>query len=390
MSVWPYIPQQGPTEALEWMTDVQRCRAKEYRHCLRAEPRQEWSYQYQMTPAQFARAKESAKSLGDDSFYLPVWTEATHVGAIAAHTVDVPVDATYSCYEAGGYLLVWDNDMHYEVCLISVLGVGTITLNPWVVDDYDDAYVMPVRVATFAQAFEADRDSVAGRIVAQARFLAVETEDLSEESGLEYDTYLGYPVVTARTELIGGSIREEFEREVETLDSGSGILSRGTLYEHAIQASGLGWTLLSQEDLWNFRVWLHTRKGRWKAFWSSSWNNDVEIVKNIAPGDDYLRVTDTDFATHFTLPVDLWVVYNTGFFGVRITSVAYDGPAGTEDLHFTGAFAGETIDADDITCTSKLTFSRFDADRIEVQHKVAASATVEVPIVEIPYVEWPT
>ncbi len=380
MAVWPYIPQRRPTESLEWMTDVIRCSAKEYRHCLRKEPRQEWSYTFQMTPAQFGRAKGLARSIGGSTLDLPIWTEQTVVGAIAAHTVNLTVDTAGASYEDGGELLVWESDTHYEVVTIATVGVGTVTLNPWVVDDYTDALVMPLREATFAQPFEADRDAVAARVVTQARFLIVETQDLSSINPM-YDTYKDSYLVTDPP-LEASNVREEYEREVETLDSGSGLMWRGSLYAAPIRGSVLGWGSLTRTELVNVREWLHTVKGRWKSIWVPSWNADVTVTADVVNNSYTVEIADIDFNSFFTAPCDFAIITTDGLFHcIHVLSCA-DGDPGKEVL--TVEDPNASIPLNTIARTSLLTRARFAADRVEIQHEVGGYAACAVPTVEVP------
>ena len=389
--VWPYVPQVNVVESLEWLTDVIRCRAKEYRHCLRANPREGWQYTHHMTPQQFATAKKFARDNTGASFYLPVWTEFAHVGAIAAHTVSLSIDGSHRSYNDGDLLLVWDSETDYETCLIGTVGVGTISLNPWVVAEYTDAYVMPIREVTFAQPFEADRTSISALTETSARFRAVDTLDLDEETGIVYADYRGYPLVTDPTELLSSSITEEFQREVDALDSGSGVLVQLPTYDAAIQTTRLAWTRLTRDDVWDLRVWLHARKGKWRAFWASSWGPDITVTDDIGAGSTVVEIADCDFATTFGTPSDFVIRQTNGLsFPFKVLSVEAGDP-GKELLNTASPISvGGDVLVANIAKTSRLTFSRFDADRIEINHGVGGKATVAVPVIEVPYEEPPS
>jgi len=383
MAVWPYIPQRGITETLEWLTDVIRCRTEEYRACLRAEPRQEFTFRYQMTPTQFGKAKELAKETGGSNIYLPVWTEMTEVGRIAAHQVSLPVDGSHACYSDGGKLFVWDDDEHCEIVTISTVGEGVINLNPWVVVAYDNACVMPLRVATFAQEFEADRDEVGTIIKTTARFSVVATEDLSAESGLTYQDFGGHPLVTDRPELAAGSVSEQFTREVDTLDSWSGVVWKWNIWGHPIQTSKLAWYLATKEALWDFRIWLHHIKGRWKGLWVSSWSADLTVVQTVAEGAYQVIIADIDYWNHYP-PNATFVIRKTDGTCVPVTVTACAaGDPGEQVLTITESVS-PAIPVASIDKMSRLVFSRFDSDRIEIQHRVGAAATVAIPTVELP------
>lgn len=384
MDVWPFIPQRGATEALEWLTDVIRCRSKEYRQCLRAAPRQDWTCDYHMTPGQFARAKEMAKKIGGAELYLPVRTEASEVGDVAADTVSLGIDATGKCYAEGGKLLLWESDSVFEVVTIAEIGAGTIGFLEATEGSYTRAVAMPLRVATFAQEFEADRGEAVSAIRTQARFQAVQTEDLSAGAGLVYPTYRGSPIVTDATRVRSG-VREQYTREVETLDSGTGGIAREPVYSRPSQTSVLSWYAEGAAAVAALRVWLHTRKGRWRDLWAASWNRDLTVVDSISAGSQQVRIAAMGFGDVFSLPCDFLLITKSGaFLPFRVTAVA-DGDPGVEVLTTSTLFvAGVTIEPDDVKGVCRLVLSRFDADRVEIQHGEASSARVTVPIVEVP------
>jgi hypothetical protein len=147
----------------------------------------------------------------------------------------------------------------------------------------------------------------------------------------------------------------------------------------------LAWTAQNAIQLWALRVWLHTRKGRWKQFWTSSWNADVTITKNIAAGDGSIQIAAIGFASKYPANTDLVVVNasNGGAIQLRVVSVTA-GPPGHEVLNWDGGvWSGSTWNMEDLT-TSKLTLSRLGADRIEIQHLPGRQATIVAATKEVP------
>lgn len=385
METWPYIPQHGITESLEWRTDVLACRNTEQRIAIRTTPRQELILTHRLTPEQFGRARELAKTIGGDSLYLPIWTERVRIGSIEAHTVSLAIDTTHVSYSESGYAMVWQDDETFEIVEIATVADDLVTFNPWIVAAYSDAYVMPVRTATFAQELGVDRGQV-DNVVASARFVAVDAEDLYAETepGGGYTTYLTYPVLLDAPLLLGGAIREQYARELDVLDSGAGTISRLPVRSIALSASTCAWYPIDKDELWDLRIWLHKRRGRQKAFWLPSFNADVVVVKAISPGDSFIEIAAVGFATAYSLPVDVGVLTTAGgIVAIRVASVTYDGPPGTERLQFAGAFSSG-LPLANIAGTCKLTLSRLDSDRIELQHQIGGGSTVAVPVVEVP------
>jgi hypothetical protein len=348
-------------------------------------PRQEFQLVHQLTPDEFGKSRQLAKAIGGDECYLPVWPEMSEIGSISAHTVNLAIDATNTCYRNGGKLLVWDDSDNCEVCTINTVGSGTISLTPWVVNAYSNALVAPIRLARFAQEYEAGRQAIASMVETQARFSVVETEDLSGETGIVYPTFYDHPVVTDAPRVLSGSVSEQFEREVDTLDSRSGIVWKAPAYEQAYQSSALASYDEGLANVWKRRVWLHTRKGRWKAFWAPSWNDELPVSQPITEDDETLVISAMDYATYY--PIDAavtWVLFTTA--GVAHCFRVYNRVVvGDEEvLSVTPAFTA-SIALNQIDKVCRLVLSRYDADRIEIQHRVASSATISTPTVEVPF-----
>ncbi len=332
-----------------------------------------------MTPAQFGRARELARSIGGDTCYVPVWTEAEHVGAVAAHQVSLAVDPAGKCYSATGYLLVWDSDDDCEVVAIGSLGAGQINLDPWVVAAYSDAWVAPIREATFAQEFEAPRDAVDTFVRAAARFEVLVTEDLSGET-LAEDTYKTYPIVEDPP---GAGDSEQFYREVDVVDTVTGLSAKMSVIDIPVRVSMVGWLCNTSAELWDRRVWLHKRHGRQGAFWLPAWNSDVVVTVDIGAGDGHIHIAAVGFDELYSMPCDL-VIETTGgaFVPLRVMSAA-DGDPGEEILTLESVFSGSLLAAN-IARVGKLTLSRLNSDRVELQHRPGGSVLIAAPTIEVP------
>jgi len=242
---------------------------------------------------------------------------------------------------------------------------------------------MPVVSATFAQDFEASRDSIALAIRTKVRFVSVESQDLGAGTGMGYPLADGVPVVIDPPELIRGSVAEQYGRDVDVLDNATGIIAKLPTSTTPGQSSMVAWTRMDAEEKWRLFEWLHQCRGRWRSFWLPSWNKDVVITKNIVAGDDFIEVIAVGFAATYGLPCWLEIRFATSRAIQKIISVSTDGAPGTERLHFSGAFSGGAP-ASSVVRVSKLTRMRLNADRIEVQHRIGGDCVVAVPTTEVP------
>lgn len=184
MELWPFIPQREFTESLEWLTDVIRCKASEQRFALRKTPRHGYQYNLIMEPQQFSRAKLMARALSQGEVSLPLWGELTYVGPISMGATSISFNTWFAHYKVGGQVVVWQDDDHFELRTINSLSPSGVGFSIPLDKSYSDAVVAPVRPVTFAQEFEASR-SATDLVKAQARFLAIEAEDLTEVGAVQ-------------------------------------------------------------------------------------------------------------------------------------------------------------------------------------------------------------
>jgi hypothetical protein len=278
-------------ESLEWLTDVIKCKRAEYRLSLRPLPRVGYQFRYLMDDEDYGVARELARVVGGDPVFVPDWPNATQVPTIGASTVSLPVDVTIApAYRVDGSALVFGSNSDYEVVTVESIGSGTIGISATTAG-YTTPWIVPLRMATFTQEFSGDRGPQ-DYTIASANCLAIDTEDLLAASGgLSFPTYLGDSVVTDPVEIIN-SAKESNIREVAPVDSKTGPLYQYPVYATPNQSAVLAWTAQNAAAVWAIRVWLHTRRGRWKRFWTSSWNADVTVTKDIAAGDTAIQVAD--------------------------------------------------------------------------------------------------
>lgn len=379
MDLWPFVPQREFTESLDWLTDVIPCKGAEQRLSLRALPRPGYQYSVVLDPAQFSRAKMLARGLGDKEILLPLWGELTRLGPVASGTTTLTFDTRFAQYVAGRQLVVFDEDDHYELATIEVKVDTDLVLADPLAKTYTNALVMPVQTVRFAQPLEGSRSSNE-YFRATARFSGTDATEVPDLA-LYPTLYLGHEVVTDRAFLIG-DLRERFLREAEVVDSSLGVVWAGPTLTYATQDSVMSWDTLTREELWKVRSWLYTRRGKWKAFWLPSWNNDLEVVQNISSTDTEVIIKAVGYSNLDTTR-DIMIQTTCGQRYLRRIIGATPGIGGTEVLELAEPI-GFTHTVAEITLACFLTLYRFDADRVEIRHRAARGASVSIPITEVP------
>jgi len=381
MEVWQHRPQNGVIESLEWLTDVIRCVSAEYRLSLRPIPRQTFSLQHQMGEMEYGLAREKARKVGGDPLFVPDWPRLTVIPPIDAGTTALPVDASHaSSVKVDSSVLVWESFTKFEVCVVTSIGEGTIGIEA-TTQAYTYAVVVPLRVGTFAQPFVNTRHP-ARYTTEHALFVITDTEDMTDGAAVAYPTYLGDPLVTSKREMIN-TTEDTTARESAVFDSKIGGLVNYLLHTSSRTAMNIALTAQTVQEHINLRTFLASLRGRWKSFWLPSGNADFTLTKDIVAGDDFIQVAAVDFVNTYGLGTDVAVLLKSGTaFALRITSVTTE-VAGSERLHYAGAFSGGMPMANAFK-VSKLIHSRLDSDRIELQYIPGLALTVSVPTQEVP------
>jgi hypothetical protein len=333
-----------------------------------------------MSEREYGLAREKARIVGCDPLLVPDWAQMQVMPPMDAGTTSLPVDNTHApAFQEGRSLLLWESYDYCEVCAISSIGEGTVAISA-TTQSYTDAVAIPLRTCTFAQAFEGERIA-AHYNTARAHFLATATENMIDSTAVAYPTYLGDSLVTSPRETIR-SAADGVSREHERFDSKLGGLANYALHTQSRIAMSLAITAQTAQERINLRTFLATVCGRWLAFWLPSWNADFVLTKDIVAGDSYIQIAAVDFANTYGIGTDVTLITTAGYFTpMRITSVVVDG--NNERLYSAGAFSGGLAMANvDRVC--KLTRSRFDADRIELQYLPGLAMTAVVPTQEVP------
>lgn len=378
MTLWPFKPQRDYPETLSWLTDVLRAKSAEQRITMRTAPRFGFDFEFVLNAQQFSRAQSMAKSLGAQSFLLPLWADVATLGAVNSGVSVLPVDTRYADYRVGGRVMLWQSETEFEIGIIDAKTNSTITLEDPTAQSYAAAQIAPVIAAQFSQPFTVARRG--GRYVnASARIISTDSVDLGNAGS--YPEYRGEPVITDRIKLLG-SINERFEREHSTIDNDTGLIGQVDDYDYAIKGSLLNWQPWTRPDLWALRQWLHYCRGRQRGFWLPSWNNDLQIAAPIASADTAITVQAVGYPDFETVR-DIMVESIAGVKTYLRISGGAAGAGNTEVLTLSGA-AGIDLSVGQVRRICYLTYMRNNADRIEIQHYAPGKATVSVPVIEAP------
>lgn len=380
--MWPFVPQRGFTESLEWSTDVMRNKGQEQRLSLRSVPRQGHEYVHLLDEQQLARANTFTRALRHEQVLVPSWEWSTYVGTVASGADAIAFSTAYAPFRVGDKVAVWQEHDHFEVKTVEALSSSGIGFESDPISrPFSHALVMPVRASYFDQDPEVTRGTNPLSQL-QARFITTEYVPLAGLAASPgYPTYRGHEVVTDRTVLLS-SLTERSVREASSFDNETGLLWLGADYTYPINTSSIAWAADDRQALWNLRCWLDRRRGRWSGFWKPSWNLDFVLASTVASDAVTMLVRDVGFRVGpGTGDIMVEMIDGSRIFR-QITGVEA-GPAGTERLTLATS-PGTALTLSNVAAISLMSFMRLDADRVEIKHRAARGADVAIVVSEAP------
>lgn len=380
MELWPFIPQRGLTESLEWLTDVIRCKAGEDRVPLRHLPRQTYFFRCHLTPEEYGYAKVFARQ-NSQEFYFPMWQHCRNMTGLIWGATSIAGVFDQRFYT--GPLLIWDNPTRWEIRTITVNTGSALTLDSELTRTYLDPVIAPIQVVRWAQSpdFTVSNNDVK---IAELLVKAIGAVELTPATVLP--KHRGVDVLQSPNILVS-DLREQHYREVDEIDNGAGIIAASEKYSTPETKSKMAWHPIDRQELIQALEWIHTRRGRYSPFWYKSHNRDLVPRSNLAantdplaPGTDLVEVTRVP---GLAAPCDVAITHTDGserYYRVQgVVDVTLDKQA----LLLTGN-AGTAWPLANIARISFLVGVRFDADRVEIRYGQGGAATIAVPITEVP------
>lgn len=374
--VWPFKQVGDIIESLEWLTDVFRAKSAEQRIALRSEPRRIYNISHILDDRSYAAARALIRlNQGADGFYIPDWPQSSRIGPVSSgSSVSLSVDLSY--VHMGAAAILWESSDLFEQVDITNDSNG-VTLAT-VVNNYSDARLVPVFLSHCPQGLSTSRGA-AQINRCSAAFNVYENSDLASTS---YPQYRSHDIMTSCPIIGSGDFSEDIGWPVSAFDNQTSIphyLQQRTIPDMQYQ---MRWHEFTAQSKYELRQWLHSRRGRQKVFWLSSRAQDLEPAAAIS-GTTATIYTPPGLTALGQNPFDIDITDTAGTSNYRrVTSYSTGTPVnGRDTLDMT---IDSTLTVSDIKRISFLRCTRFDADRIELNHTPGAGMSVQVPCIEVP------
>lgn len=374
--VWPFLPEREFDESLEWKTNILPSYETEQRLALRTKPRQTLRYQSQLTPQQFSRAKTFGREWAHRVFGVPLWAEASYLGTVEQGATVLHFDTQYADYRENGVLLVWESDTHFLASEVLAVGDSSIVLKSPLLKSFNTAHVTPLVLGTAPDGLQFQRHAH-NTAFASTRFLVIDGAHYQDEN-LRFPQYLNRDVMTDNI-VIQGSQNEVIERDIKSFDNQRGLMAIETEYNDSTQSRFMGWSLESRDELWQLKAWFQQLKGKQRAFWLPTWNDDLVVMEPIGATAAAITVNNTGFSLYYRAN-HLLLELKDGRQFYRKTLGCVENEDGHEVIGIDKAL-GELVPIKVIKRLAFLDLVRLDTDRIEFSYRLGGAVDIAVPVI---------
>ena len=376
-AAWPFRINTASSETLEWLTNVLVGYTGEQRLALRDAPRQRFSYQHTLEPHDFTRAKDYARQNRYAS--VPVWFERTLVsGSIASAATEIVFDTADADYRAGGAIVIWESTDKSTVKLIDSVEATKVVLASAVGIDFTDPFVAPARIGIIVDGLTINRLSTFA-VTCSMNFLIIDNADLAADVG--YVQYQSLDVMTESTVVVG-SVSENIVNTSEFIDSGLGMVVVEPNKDYTDFKQTLGFFEQGKAAVWRRKQWLHSLKGKQKAFWLPSFMDDLVLLVTIGAADVVVTVERLGLPAGLVgRHIMIELLDGTRYF--REITVAVEG--GVDEAYITiDSSLGAIVTAAEIRRFSFISKVRLETDRVEIKYRASDIAEISIPVTEVP------
>lgn len=399
-------------EILAWLTDIITVEDdSEQRIGLRQLPRRTLSYSAVGIRNNSAIAAREAALL-DNLIWtqqpvpigIPVWQDATRIGAPAAATdTSITIDTTWGGvlwreFVAGGFVGIWTDPFTWEIQTITgVTAPGTIGVTALAKSWPASAVVFPVTVGTMkpqlgsarhgrdmasvAVSFDCDVLLDTAMAAAIAPSSSVSPWPPVINPGYATTSFLNTLLILRQ---LAGAQQTTGRRSMVRQESATGIFSYDTPGAAPILTRDVELELLERPIIAILKGILLECAGRMNPFWTPTWQRDLVLAAPIASADTTITIKSCGYTAVFaTSPGRRYLCVIDGAIHTPaiVVTGSVDNGDGTETLSVAGP-VGAVCPVG--TSLEYLLLARMGSDAITLEYGSAETAKVSLPLVELP------
>jgi hypothetical protein len=392
LSAFPFPPERGVTERLEWMTRITpAAKDTERRQALRRRPRQFMTYEVSREDGpERQRIENFLFSEAGRIVGLPIWFEQTRLTVAAtpgASTLTVASTANMDL-RAGGTAMVWSSETTFEIVNVLSFTSTVITLDGTVAGTFPvGSIVTPLRAAYLVRTPSSTRHSIGqslGGAFGEARY-RIEFQVVDNDT--EIASTAAFPTFNSKVLLsdtnYGDGVSESYDRSGTLVDGEIGLASAFSAADVARRTSVKRFLPQSPLELWQTRQLLHALRGRQVSFYLPTFSSEFRPTQTLASGTATMTIENvgyTEFAQS-RQPRNVVRVTRTDGTTLDRTIISSAVLSATEEQVTMSTTWPSSILVADIKRVEILEKMRFDSDSITIEHaELPGDALVSAPV----------
>lgn len=396
-SVWPFVPEAGFTDTLEFLTEVMPTYTTEQRHKLRKEPRRILNHTFLLSDAQRDVAQLKARRFNQTSqFYVPLWCDQVQFASVGSADTTLTFDYQYYFdYNTSDKVILWNDWNDYIVRDVSDFDDTTVTLSSAVGSDLTNVTVMPLRAVQCYNTGFQFQEGPTGRTLASMEVTLKESDDTY--GWFRYDLFdtdnlfdrddIFEPILEKYNSVYVRSLEDNFRtqdlsrnivRPVTIVDNGFGPIEVEQRFNYTKNRSSVEIFFQNLEDKAKTRDFVGYLSGRLKPFYLPSFRTDIVPIAGSYSGTS-LSIEDTyGIASDYT-GREIFIEFNDGTFGYNTIDSAVDA---TSEITLTLANS-INFNTTDVKQIGFMVLSRADVDSIQFTYGLARSCRVRFNVIEV-------
>lgn len=373
---FPYQPS-GWREEINWLTNVIKSyNGTEKRVKLLKNPKMVTSVEYPIPTIENQRANNLIYGWLKNVWLVPIWSQPIILESLVVSGLVLSIPTTGTICNNLTELIIWESPTKFETVQVeSDSGTDVTILTPLENTYTSKVYVMATSKGVAKSGIERSTDGYRNRvkIVYTLKDSPVITEVVPEQ-------YLGNDIYTdIQLTPNSGLIPEEMLTRFDEVSNG---IADSTFYTPwlNIQPSRI-YTVQNEtiEETYNFKKWLERRNGKYRPFWTPSFENDFTVVQTTTITTSILCRSNS-FETYGTARdhIAIWLTTGSWIF-TNIISQSDNGN-GTMSITVSSSLG---IQPSTIKMICHLGLKRLDTDRVEMYYTNGGRSSTSLRIVEI-------
>lgn len=292
----------GISERISDFTDVMKSYSnKEQRRGLRTVSRRGLKFQADAMNARDAAGMESLVFGWQDRPYgVPFWQDYSPLTAPAVTgDTSLALDTADRLFAPGGLLLLLGDEFNFEsLSILSVSPTAIVVESPLVFNWPKGTLVMPVFLARLKEETSVTRLNSA--IDQMDLEFEGEAGQLAGVATVALRQYRGFDVLEAPPNR-ESDLPRGYKRDLVKLDQQTGIITVESKSNAPTVTLNHPWFLMGRHDITKCRSFLLRRQGQLNPFWVPTWDHDLVMNQDLAPGGTQLVIKRV-FYTRFFFP----------------------------------------------------------------------------------------